>query len=221
MRTVACWLLLAVGCSDALDAPDPGIVFAPIDPADPLVGDWASATTSGVPIPGSGSRRMSFGLDGTYRSEQPRVTMLAIIHDVEEGRWERIDEGTIRRCIEPCIEAFESEVRIEGDRMLIDGQLAVNGAWSFGGAGACMAHGVWHATSWEANLRVDGTAEKVAIVCSWAGGFLVTERCHGTWTETGASIEATFPEPVGRCQPLRCRRIGDLANCFQYQRPPP
>lgn len=216
-RCMGLWVFLA-GCSD----PDSGRVpFEPIDPSDPLLGTWASANVTGQTRFGEGRFRWTFGEDGTYQRIQPRVAPTEVVDEVEAGVWDRIDDATIRRCVSPCdlrdgrVPA-ESAIRLEGDRMLIDGPLAMSGAWACDGAGACMAHGAYHATSWQVMLHADGTAEGTVYTCSNVTGMLETLPCHGAWTEAPALLEVTFSEPW--CSPLRCPRIGDMAAGFEYRR---
>ena len=213
---------MIVGCSDS----GPSSPFGPINPSDPLLGVWESTNVTGQTRFWT-SLRWTFGSDGSYQLVQPRVALTEIVSEVEEGWWERIDDTTIRRCRSlqtsseiSCDEPFESAIRLEVggtlDRMLIDGQIALNGEWGCNGLGACMSHGTYKATDWQVMLHPDGTAKESLYTCSNLTGFPGRTECNGTWTETPSLLEITFTEPW--CDPLRCPRIGDMAAGHEYRR---
>lgn len=210
MRYLTSLLTFLIACSDSSS-------LGPIDPSDPLIRAWQNATVTGESQHGPGSFRWTFGADGTYQSVRPRVTPRDILSDVDDGRWDRGDDHTIRLCssqTRSCHEPAELPFRLDGDRLLIDGRSQMNGEWSCVGEGACFTHGSWHAVTWVVTMHANGTAEEVLTTCSSATGIPQMSLLTGTWVESATSLDVTFSDPFSR--PVRCPRIDDMVAGFAY-----
>ncbi len=176
-----------------------------IDPDDPLIGTWNGENSEGMPV----SRGYSFGADGT----------IAILDGgaAHDGMWKRIDPDTIRLCGRPCLYPYDSKVRIEAGRMIVDATIAVAGTWSWRGSGGCGQHGTTVGTSSSFELRAGGSVGGYQQFCNGNPGGPSTTFCTGTWADKplGLTVSTNCTPPLQDFV-----RVGDGIAGVAYQRAP-